>query len=282
MANRKLPFGYEMRRGTVCVNAAEACVVKKIYAAYTGGMSYRQITDHLNTQPIPYSEQRTLWNKNMIARILDCELYTGKDSYPSIISAVEWHQAKAVKPATGSPSEASRRIKAVRQIARCAACGSTLTLSANKYGWARWNCPACETISADAAAPDTVAALSGILAAIGHAHDMVQIPPESDSAMQIVSKQLQTEFDEAIRSDEFDETAARLKAFSLAAARFDILGSEDYETMRIQYILAGAEQSDGLDIKLLRQITSAILIHPSGAVSLKLKNGQIIERSDIT
>ncbi|MDE7220453.1 MAG: hypothetical protein K2O45_12675 [Oscillospiraceae bacterium] len=218
----------------------------------------------------------------MIARILDCELYIGKDSYPSIISAVEWHQAKAVKPATGSPSEASLRIKAIRQIARCAACGSTLTLSANKYGWARWNCPACETISADAAAPNTVASLSGLLATIGNTPDMIQAPPKPGSAMQIGAEQLQTEFDEAIRSDEFDETAARRKAFSLAAARFDVLGSEDYETMRIQYILAGAEQSDGLDVELLRQITSAILIHPSGAVSLKLKNGQIIERSDYT
>lgn len=273
MANRKLPFGYEMRRGAICVNAAEACVVKKIYAAYTGGMSYRQITDHLNTQPVPYNEQRKPWNKNMIARILDCELYTGKDSYPSIISAAEWQQAKAVKPATGSPSEASLRIKAVRQVARCAACGSTLTLSANKYGWARWNCPACKAISADAAAPDTVDALSGILAAIGNNPDMIQAPPKPDSAIQIGAEQLQTEF---------DETAARLKAFSLAAASFDALGSEDYETMRIQCILAGAEQSDGLDVELLRQITSAILIHPSGAVSLKLKNGQIIERSDYT
>ena len=100
--------------------------------------------------------------------------------------------------------------------------------------------------------------------------------------MQVISEQLQKEFNEAIQCDEFDESATKAKAFSLAAARFNALGSEDYETMRIQYILARAEQSDGLDVELLRQITSAILIHPSGAVSLKLKNGQIIERSDYT
>ena len=71
-------------------------------------------------------------------------------------------------------------------------------------------------------------------------------------------------------------------ALSLAAARFNARGSEDYETMRIRYILASAEQHDGLDIVLLRQITSAILIYPTGAVSLKLKNSQITERSDST
>ena len=79
---------------------------------------------------------------------------------------------------------------------------------------------------------------------------------------------------------EFDESAATAMALSRAAARFNALGSEDYETMRIRYILASAEQHDGLDIVLLRQITSAILIYPTGAVSLKLKNSQIVERSD--
>ena len=70
----------------------------------------------------------------------------------------------------------------------------------------------------------------------------------------------------------------KAKSISLASARFNALGSEDYETMRIQYILTRTEQNGGLDIELLRQITSAILIHPNGAVSLKLKNGQIIEK----
>ena len=31
MANRKLPFGYEMQRGIVCVKTAEAAIVKEIY-----------------------------------------------------------------------------------------------------------------------------------------------------------------------------------------------------------------------------------------------------------
>lgn len=56
MANRKLPFGYEMQRGIVCVKAAEAAIVKEIYAAYIRGISYRQITDSLNVQAVPYNE----------------------------------------------------------------------------------------------------------------------------------------------------------------------------------------------------------------------------------
>ena len=95
-------------------------------------------------------------------------------------------------------------------------------------------------------------------------------------------EQSENEFNLAIQAEDFDEPAARAKAISLAAARFDTLGSEDYETMRIQYILARTEQNGGLDTALLRQITSAILIFPTGEISLKLKNGQIMKRSDLT
>ena len=63
MANRKLPFGYEMQRGIICVKAAEASIVREIYAAYIRGMSYRQIMDSLNAQAVPYSESSRSWNK---------------------------------------------------------------------------------------------------------------------------------------------------------------------------------------------------------------------------
>ena len=45
MANRKLPFGYEMRLGIIRINAAEAPIVKEIYTAYSEGMSYLSIKD---------------------------------------------------------------------------------------------------------------------------------------------------------------------------------------------------------------------------------------------
>ncbi len=282
MANRKLPFGYEMRRGKICIKAVEACIVKEIYMAYIGGMSFCQIMEHLNAQDVPYNEPGKPWNKNMVARILSNELYTGNESYPAILSAEEYRRAVSAKPTNGTPLDKSGQSKTIRQLARCAACGSTLTLSENKYGWARWNCPSCSAISTDAVMPDTINALVCILRAIGKNPEMVQVPPQPETPVLSAVGQLESEFDLAICAEGFDEPAARAKVMSLAAARFNALGSEDYETTRIQYILAETEQSGGLDTNLLRQITSAILIHPTGAVSLKLKNGQIIERNDRT
>lgn len=277
MANRKLAFGYEMRQGIICVKAAEAPIVKEIYAAYSEGMSYRQIVDKLNAQTVPYHEPGKPWNKNMVARILSNELYTGNESYPAILLLEEYRRAVSAKPITGSPLDTSGQSKAIRQLARCAVCGGKLSLSDNKYGWARWNCPSCNAISADAVMPDTIAALSHILPAVVRNPGLVHTPPQTEQSVQSGADQLENEFGLMIHAEEFDESAAKIKAISLAAARFDALGSEDYETRRIQYILARTEQSMELDPALLRQIISAILIHPTGAVSLKFKNGQIIE-----
>ena len=280
MANRKLPFGYEMQRGIVCVKTAEAAIVKEIYAAYIRGISYSQITDSLNAQAVPYNEPGKSWNKNMVARVLSNELYTGNETYPAILSEGEYRRAASAKPATGASLDT--RAKTIRQLARCAVCGSALALSGNKYGWARWNCPSCNALSADAVMPDTVDAVSHILTAMVRNPELIQAPPQAEQSMQGIPEQLGSEFNLAIQAEEFNESAARAKAISLAAARFDALGSEDYETMRIQYILARAEQNGGLDTALLRQIISAIQIFPTGDVSLRLKNRQIIKRSDLT
>ena len=86
----------------------------------------------------------------------------------------------------------------------------------------------------------------------------------------------QDDFTHELDKPEFDESTATAKAIALAAARFNALGSGDYETMRFQYILENSKPKDRLDTGLLRQIASAILIYPNGAVSLKRKNSQII------
>ena len=89
---------------------------------------------------------------------------------------------------------------------------------------------------------------------------------------------MEQEFTLTFNEPLFDAAHARALAITLASARFDALGSEDYETIRIRRLISGAQPCGDLDAELLRQITAAILIHPDGAVSLKLKNGQTIGR----
>ena len=82
MGNRKLPFGYQRCFGDIVPHAAEAEAVRKIYQNYLAGASFRQIAEGLQAQGIPYDGDKQ-WNKNMVARILENERYTGIGAVPS-------------------------------------------------------------------------------------------------------------------------------------------------------------------------------------------------------
>lgn len=273
---RKLPFGYEMQRGKIRLQEQEAAVVRDIYAAYGDGASYRQITERLNILPVPYCEQGKAWNKNMVARILCNQVYTGTSNYPQVISEEMLKRAHAAKPTVGMPTEDGRLSKAIRQISVCSECGGRLTFSATNRAWERWNCPSCGQLTAQVITPRIKEGLIMILSGMCQTPELLKTP--SDDFRQDGIAQMESTFEKMLNTPDFQEDEAKVKALALAAARFDALGSGDYETMRIQRLLAEAEPSGGLNIGLLRQITAAVLIHPDGTVSLKLKNGQIIEK----
>ena len=252
MANRKLPFGYCMESGQICVVDDEAEIIRMIFTSYAEGNSYETLAEWLNNGRYPYAPGKR-WNKNTLARILQDERYLGNSVYPAILASGAFQRRKP----TASGKLNHPQIKDVRVLARC------MTSAVNSTD-KRLMDSVAELLQGLCQRPDAVVSLT--------AADI-----ENENVLSAKNS-----FTQELENEEFDESAARAKAISLAAARFDALGSEDYETMRIQYILARTEQNGGLDTALLCQITSAILILPTGEVSLKLKNGQIMKRSDLT
>ena len=76
MGNRKLPFGYHMELGKIAPHPPEAVLVKHVFQAYIAGESYNSLVEWLREQKIPYDVGR-VWNKNMVARILENRRYIG-------------------------------------------------------------------------------------------------------------------------------------------------------------------------------------------------------------
>lgn len=272
MANRKLPFGYCMQNGQICVADAETEIVRMIFTSYAEGNSYETLAEWLNNGRHPYSPGKR-WNKNTLARILQDERYLGNSVYPAILAPGTLQKRK---PAASGKLNYPQ-IKDIRILARCAVCGKPI----QRERADTWRCPHCMTSAVKSTDKRLMDSVAELLQGLCQRPDAAVSPAAAD----IESKSVlaaKNSFNRELENEEFDESAARAKAIALAAARFDALGSEDYETMRIQYILAKTEQNGGLDTALLRQITSAILILSTGEVSLKLKNGQIMKRSDLT
>ena len=116
-----------------------------------------------------------------------------------------------------------------------------------------------------------------ILETLSRSPQMVAQDTESAAETVISVTTGETVFRELLDTPNFDEALAKQMALDLAAARFDALGSKNYEGRRIQYVLANADAGKISSPELLRQIADAVLIGPYGEVSLRLKNRQIID-----
>jgi len=274
MAIRKLPFGYHIQNGRVCIADREAEVVRAIFHRYAECPSYDRLAEELNGQDVPYAPGKQ-WNKSMVARILRDGRYLGGSEHPQIIMPETFQRAKAAKPdAAGTISHPE--IKDIRILARCGLCRGPMRRERKDY----WRCPHCMGSPAHIKDEYLMLGVDRLLRRLRDQPDIADPSPAPDTeyegeAVQQAQASLAAELDKPA----FDEDAAQSAALALAAARFDALGSQDYETMRIRYALDHTERADGLDTALLRQIAAAVLIHPTGAVSLQLKNRQIIERS---
>lgn len=274
MMIRQLPFGYRIHNGQIQIAEHEAKIVRMIFDHYAAGMSYDKLTDKLNEMNIPHTPGKP-WNKNMVARTLHDERYTGDAVYPQIITPESFRRATAAKPGNTGTAHCAE-IKSIRILARCGLCQGPMQRVRKNY----WRCSRCMDVPASIKDGHLILSVDRLLRTLREQPETVNHTPilSDDETIQNALDSFTHELDKT----EFDEGAATAKALALAAAKFDAIGSVDYETMRLQYILAQAKPHDGLDTGLLSQVASAILIYPTGAISLKLKNNHSTERSDST
>lgn len=270
MANRKLPFGYCLHNGQVREEEQEAGMVRLIFRRYGEGASYGKLADELNTLGCPYAPGRP-WNKNMVARVLQDGRYIGRDSFPQIIPPESFQQAAAAKPDVSGTADRPE-IKDIRVLARCARChGPMRRMRKND-----WRCPHCTEAHVKIKDENLILCVAQLLSSLREHPETISPAPTAENENQAVQT-AQDRLNRELERPDFDEAAAKAQVIALASARFDALDSEDYEAMRLRHLLGSTKPCDGLDSELLRQIAAAVLIHPSGAINLKLKNGQTIE-----
>lgn len=267
MKNRKLPFGYELRMGRVCVKESEAEVVKQIYQSYREGASYNQIAGFLGSQPIPYREEGQPWNKNMVARILQDERYIGTDGFPQVIEAAIFQAVQNRRPQTGGSPEKARELRLLRGLVCCVRCGTPM--ARNQHD--NWACPQCGGSSIKKTGPELLADFQRLLAPYTQHPEKIQAPPYRPRE----HRDLELRLEQAMTSVNEAEQPAYQAALALAAAQLADIGPERYENIRIRRLLEGKCQTD-LTPTLIRQITAKILLGPTGAIAVQLKNGQVI------
>ena len=76
------------------------------------------------------------------------------------------------------------------------------------------------------------------------------------------------------------EDSAKVLILRLAAEQYAALGNEEYETNRLRRLFSAFECVAELNADLLKNTVSEVLVTRQN-VKLRLKNGQVIERSDL-
>ena len=245
MTNRKLPFGYRMEQGQIMVCSQESKLVTAIFRQYTAGASYLDIVAILKTQPVLYDAER-LWSKSMVARILGDRRYTGIEGFPAILDEETFQQAARKRAAKQTPVQRTEAQKVLRQ------------LSGQKMG---------------KTAENQVLTLLNYLIS---KPNLIQQPKEATP--QAEAANLERELENLLEHQPIDEETARNLTRQIAAAQYAAIPDGEYETLRLRSIFSHAEPMETLDAALLKNTISHIQPTYGGIASLRLKNGQVIER----
>ena len=246
MGNRKLPFGYQMRMGEVVRNEPEAKAVQDIFLQYTLGASLKEIAAQMSKTDTVYDDGKS-WNKNMVARILADIRYTGEKGYPKLIDEeqlIAANEKRSNKPQLPKKTEAQ---KVLRRL-----CGT----------------PPSERVEQS---------VTDLLNGLANCPDRIR---HQRSPTPATHSKTQEALDNTLEQQPIDEDSAKVLILRLAAEQYAALGNEEYETNRLRRLFSAFECAAELNADLLKSTVSEVLVTRQN-VKLRLKNGQIIERSDL-
>lgn len=241
---RKQPFGYKMQWGKIVLQEQEASVVRWIYQTYLSGASYNDLVETLRKQTIPYITGK-LWNKNMVARILENPKYTGESEYPPLISQEQFEAVRMRRKKQTSPPQKTPVQKELRRL-----CGSSPPPWVERQVLERLN------------------------HLIRHPKDLCC--PQTAKNPSPDEKQLRRDLDELLKHPPVNEDRAREMALHLAELQLNAIGPEEYETTRLQRLFQKHRPMDDLDQGLLQESVRHITYNRR-TVSILLKNNQIVE-----
>ena len=269
--NRSIPYGYMIAAGKLVINNQESKTLVEIFKRYGSGESYKTISDWLTRMNIPYSENKKVWNKNMIARILQNQIYNGDSEFPQIISKELYQNADKNKKQF-KQSESSD-IKKLKPLMICSKCGAPLKRRIKTSGGERWYCVnSPEHINT--AVNDQIL-LDGIFTLQKKIKDINLNLEEKTSIENDKTIALNNKIYMSIKTTNLDNDNIRKDIMKLAIARYNNIDNQSKYDGNLERIIK--ELNDNiLEADRITEITKSIVVSEHGETSLILKNNQKI------
>ncbi len=276
--NRTQPYGYWMQNGKIVIHPEEMPVVKEIYQLYTEGQSYLSIARHLTAKQVVYLPDKNIWNKNMVARILQNNTYLGTAKYPAIIAEHLYKKAQsAAKPYTHTISP---ELKQIKTKLVCAECGAPVNRRVKRDGSGRWYCMAEKThLSASVSDQDIVTGVYKLQEVLSHDNapqNGTDTAQTNTSSLEVM--RLQNEINLLMEQAELKVQEIQRKIMELATMRYALCEESNFveeETLR------KVKEGQGEDtLAMLLEITNEIRVSYFGIAGIQFKSGKVIARKE--
>ena len=212
---------------------------------YRAGASFKDSTDRLKEKGPPYDADKP-WNKNMVARTLEDNRYTGTERFPAILATDQMKEAAQRRTERKPAVQITEAQKTLRRL-----CNGRPSVAVESQVLSLLNC----------------------LAAAAE-----QIKPQPQTVSRSELAEMERRFSAALTTSPVDEDNAKEIALRLAGMQYSFIGSSEYESQRLRHLFIAAAPMAEINAELLKSTVSQVYVK-KGQASLLLKNGQIIERS---
>ena len=143
MKKRTLPYGYIIRNGEIIIDRNAEKIITEIFQAYLDGMSFGKIADEMTYRGIDYYDGKTMWNKLMVKRILECKFYLGTEKYPRIITNEQFEAVTMLIAAKYGGYNKDPRATILKKRTFCAECGERILRDIQSARYHKWYCGGC-------------------------------------------------------------------------------------------------------------------------------------------
>lgn len=284
MANRYVPFGYEITDGKYAVIENEKKIVENIFGLYLNGKSFSEISDRMNEAGVPYNNDGRLWNKNMIKRVIENRRYIGEKGFPQIIADDTFNAAEKIRLSKFTAPGETRKalLDFYREHLVCGRCGMNLRrYTCGRYignkivSYRKCQNELCNESKNSVNEDILDLAVSKVLNDLIDDYKKIEGVNETEPKQNIEIARLESELADDMEKMTVDIEKAVQKITELAEARFNNALECDYSAIdeRIKKELSIHPKSETPDSKLLEDTVKRIAYLSNGTVEIELING---------
>ena len=283
MKYRNFPFGYTMKNGKIRVNEKETETVQMIFREYIGGTALKKIADFLTLCKTEYLPEESQWNKSRVKRVIEDSRYMGNDKYPQIIDRDIFETANIIKlqRKTNENCIINAQNRPITNSVRCGICGAEMIHITDRRSKnpEKWKCinEKCR-FSTNITLETVMGSITQLLNMLIQNLDKIQNIETTD--IPDTTKFSEKELYLITENRNMNKKELQEQIFRYASDRYDCDTNKEYITERIRADLKKRGLLSDLSVELFEKIISYTIIDRNGTVSIVLKNGNRIERTE--